>query len=345
MEVADLEDVERLAFGPIPSRRLGKSLGINNIPAKTCSYSCVYCQLGRTITMATERQTFYKPEEIFKEVKRKINEATSRNERIDYLTFVPDGEPTLDVNLGKTISLLKQIGIPIAVITNASLIWQDDVKEELLNANLISLKVDGVSKDLWREINRPHQNLKLNAILEGITEFVKEFKGAIISETILIDRVNYGDELEKTADFLKHLKRLDNAYIAVPTRPPAEKWVKPAKEGTVNAAFQIFCEKLGADRVEYLIGYEGNTFAFTGKVEEDLLSITAVHPMRKEAINEFLKKADADWSVIGKLLEEDELVELEYEGHKYYMRRLPSRRKVKYHFLKALLLNELKAIR
>jgi wyosine [tRNA(Phe)-imidazoG37] synthetase (radical SAM superfamily) len=328
MEVADLEGV-KLAFGPVPSRRLGKSLGINNIPAKTCSYSCVYCQLGRTIDMTTERQAFYKPEEISMEVKRKVDEAVPRNEGIDYLTFVPDGEPTLDINLGNEISILKQIEIPIAVITNASLIWRNDVKEDLLKANLTSLKVDAVSEDLWRRINRPHKDLKLNTILEGITEFANEFKGTIISETMLIDGINYGNEFEKTVDFLKNLKRLDKAYVAIPTRPPAEKWVKPAKEEILNAAFQVLAEKLGVDRVEYLIGYEGNAFAFTGNVEEDLLSITAVHPMRKEAVKEFLKKANTDWHVIKRLLEEDKLVELEYEGNQYYMRRLPSRRKVK----------------
>jgi wyosine [tRNA(Phe)-imidazoG37] synthetase (radical SAM superfamily) len=329
MEVANLEDMEQLAFGPVPSRRLGKSLGINNIPAKTCSYSCVYCQLGRTVRMTVDRQVFYKAEDIVREVKRKVNEAVSRNERIDFVTFVPDGEPTLDTNLGKMISLLKQIEIPIAVITNASLIWRDDVKRDLLEADLVSLKVDAVSEGLWRRMNRPHKILTLETVLEGVIELANVFEGAVISETMLIDGIDYGDEAGKIADFLKHLKKLNKAYIAVPTRPPAEKWVKPAREETVNGAFQVFAEKLGLDRVEYLIGYEGNAFAFTGRVEEDLLSITAVHPMRKEAVEEFLKKADADWHVIERLLREDKLIELEYEGNRYYMRRLPSRRKVK----------------
>ena len=235
----------------------------------------------------------------------------------------------MDINLGKEISILKQIEIPIAVITNASLIWRNDAKEDLLKANLTSLKVDAVSEDLWRRINRPHKNLKLNGILEGITEFANEFKGTIISETMLIDGINYEDEFEKIADFLKHLKRLDKAYIAIPTRPPAEKWIKPAKEETVNAAFQVFSERLGLDRVEYLIGYEGNAFAFTGNVEEDLLSITAVHPMRKDAVKEFLMKANADWRLIEELLREGKLVELAYEGNRYYMRKLPSRREDK----------------
>ncbi|MDQ1280625.1 MAG: hypothetical protein QG670_1888 [Thermoproteota archaeon] len=309
-----------IVFGPIPSRRLGKSLGINNIPPKTCSYSCVYCQVGLTTNMATERRTFYNPENIFKEVKRKVDEAISRKQSVDYLSFVPDGEPILDLNLGKEISLLKQIEIPIAVFTNASLIWRDDVKEDLLKGDFVSLKVDAVSEDLWRRINKPYKNLKLDCVLEGIADFVEEFKGKVASETMLIDGINSGDECERIAEFLKNLKRLDKAYLTVPTRPPAEKWVKPASEESINAAFQVFSEGLGSKRVECLIGYEGNAFAFLGKLEEDLLSIIAVQPMREEAVREFLKKANADWKIIEKLLQEGKLRELEYEGNKYYMK-------------------------
>ena len=317
-----MQDIESFAFGPVPSRRLGKSLGINNIPAKNCSYSCVYCQLGRTIKMTADRQAFYEPEDISKDVRRKVDGAALRNERIDYLTFVPDGEPTLDINICKEISSLKRIGIPMAVITNASLLWRKDVKEDLLEANFVSLKVDAVSETLWMRINRPHKGLRLNMILEGIREFAEEFKGTVVSETMLINGINYGGEFEKIAEFLRELKKLNKAYIAIPTRPPTEQWAKPAKEENVNAAFQVFYEKLGTDRVEYLIGYEGNAFAFTGNIEEDLLSITAVHPMRKEAVEEFLKKACANWRVIEKLLEENKLIELEYEGNRYYMRKL-----------------------
>jgi wyosine [tRNA(Phe)-imidazoG37] synthetase (radical SAM superfamily) len=310
-----------LAFGPVPSRRLGQSLGINNVQAKICSYSCIYCQLGKTLNMTTERQTFYKPEDIFHEVKRKVDEVASRNDKIDYLTFVPDGEPTLDTNLGDEISLLKQIGVPIAVLTNASLLWREDVREDLLEADFISLKVDAVSENLWRSINRPHKNLKLNAILESIVDLATEFKGTIVSETMLVNGLDYGGEFEKIAGFLRRLKKLDKAYVAIPTRPPAERWVKPAAEKVINAAFQAFSKNLGADRVEYLIGYEGDAFVFTGNVE-DLLGITAVHPMRKEAVEEFLKKAKADWQIIEKLLRENKIMELEYEGKTYYMRKL-----------------------
>ena len=334
--------MKTLAFGPVPSRRLGRSLGINNITPKACSYSCIYCQVGKTTKIAVDRQAFYKPEELSKAVRRKVDEATVRNERIDYLTFVPDGEPTLDLNLSteilslaqteiptldlnlsEEISYLKQTGLPIAVITNASLLWRGDVKEDLRKADFISLKVDAVSEDLWRKINRPPKNLRINAVLDGIHKFTETFRGTVVSETMLIGDMDYGDELEKIAEFLAELKKLNKAYIAVPTRPPTENWVKRANEDVINAAFQAFSKKLGASRVECLLGYEGNAFASTGNVEEDLLSITAVHPMREEAVKKLLEKADADWQVVEALVHENKLVELEYEGNKYYMRKLP----------------------
>jgi wyosine [tRNA(Phe)-imidazoG37] synthetase (radical SAM superfamily) len=319
----ELLDEKTIAFGPVPSRRLGRSLGINNIPPKTCSYSCVYCQLGKTNNISVDRQAFYKPEDLLRAVRRKVDEATVRNERIDYLTFVPDGEPTLDLNISKEISFLKQTGMLTAVITNASLLWRDDVKEDLRKADFISLKVDAVSEDLWRKVNRPHKDLRLNIVLEGIREFTEEFRGTVVSETMLIGNIDYGDEFERIAAFLTELKKLNKAYIAIPTRPPTENWVKRAKEDVINAAFQAFSKKLGASKVEYLMGYEGNAFASTGNVEEDLLSITAVHPMREEAVKTLLKKANTDWQVVEKLLGENKLVELEYEGNMYYMRKLP----------------------
>jgi wyosine [tRNA(Phe)-imidazoG37] synthetase (radical SAM superfamily) len=119
-----------------------------------------------------------------------------------------------------------------------------------MEADLVSLKLDAIREDLWRMINRPHKDLRLKAVLEGIERFSEEFKGAIISETMLIDGIDYGDEFKEIVEFLGNLKRLDKAYIAIPTRLPAEEWVRPAKEETINPAFQAFSEKLGAGRVE-----------------------------------------------------------------------------------------------
>ena len=314
-----------LAFGPVPSRRLGRSLGINNVTAKTCSYSCIYCQLGNTIRIQTKRQDFYKPLLIFEEVSKKVNKAKLRNESIDYLTFVPDGEPTLDINLGKEIELVKNLEIKTAVITNASLLYQEDVRNDLAGVDLVSIKLDAINQEIWRRMNRPHNNLSFNKILDGILEFSSAYNGELITETMLVNNINDEiDEIEKIADYLLELQP-KKAYIAIPTRPPAQYWVKSAKEETINTAYQIFDEVLEKDCTEYLIGYEGNAFAFTGNAEEDLLSITSVHPMREDAVKVFLNKADADWRLIKELIKEEKLIELKYQGHNFYMRKIESR--------------------
>lgn len=309
-----------IAFGPVPSRRLGRSLGINNIPPKVCTYSCVYCQLGRTLKMQVQRQAFYEPQEILFGVQDKVEKVREAGEAIDYLTFVSDGEPTLDINLEREIQLLKQLNLPVAVITNASLIWRPDVRQDLMGADWVSLKVDAVDKAVWRRIDRPHGSLELSSILEGVLAFAKEYRGELVTETMLVAGINDGEgHLKTLAGFLTRLQP-DRAYLSVPTRPPAEPWVQAPDEQAVNRAYHIVGKKV--EQVEYLIGYEGNAFAFTGNAEEDLLSITAVHPMREDAVSTFLTRAGANWAVVQRLVAEGEIVEAEHGGHTFYLRRL-----------------------
>jgi wyosine [tRNA(Phe)-imidazoG37] synthetase (radical SAM superfamily) len=308
-----------LTFGPVPSRRLGRSLGINNIPPKICTYSCVYCQLGKTFKMKIEPTEFYQPKEILSEVQNKVEKAKKMQESIDYLTFVPDGEPTLDVNLGQEIKLIKSLGIKIAVISNSSLIDQKQVRENLKEADLVSLKIDSTEEKIWRRINRPHRNLHLDSLLEGIIEFAQTLRGKIITETMLIRDINDDSQhIERVADFLAQLKP-SRSYLSLPIRPPADRWVQSPSEEVVNQSYNLFKEKI--DQVECLIGYEGNAFAFTGNVEEDLLSITSVHPMREKALKDFLKRAKSDWSTIVKLINKRQLVETDYKGNKFYIRK------------------------
>ena len=310
-------------FGPVPSRRLGSSLGINNIPPKVCTYSCIYCQIGKTITLQCERQAFYEPDDLAREVKEKVNELKKRDTKIDYLSFVPDGEPTLDINLGKIIERIRPLHIKIAVITNGSLINRKDVREDLQKADLVSLKLDAATRKTWLRTDRPYKSLDLKAILDGMLEFKAIFKGEIITETMLLKGMNDSyEEIRKIADFLKLLKPT-KSYISIPTRPTAVKGILPASDEALNIAYQIFTQNV--DNVEYIIGYEGNEFGFSGNVEEDLLDITSVHPMREEAVREYLKKAGVDWHVITDLIQRGLLVELEYQGKNFYMRKLPGK--------------------
>jgi wyosine [tRNA(Phe)-imidazoG37] synthetase (radical SAM superfamily) len=270
--------------------------------------------------MQIERQAFYKPEEILRDVEEKIEKAKNVKESIDFLTFVPDGEPTLDLHLGEEIKRLKKLGVKIAVITNSSLIWRTDVRDDLIKADWVSLKIDALSPDVWRKVNRPHGSLGLDQILEGISEFARTFKGELATETMLVHGLNdQAEEIEKISDFIATIAPQES-YISIPTRPPAEKLVRPPAESMINIAYQVFTKK--SIPSECLIGYEGNAFAFTGNVKEDLLSITAVHPMRDDAVREFLKKANSEWDVIENLLYENKLIEIEFENKVFYMRKL-----------------------
>lgn len=317
-----------ITFGPVPSRRLGRSLGVNNIPYKHCSYSCIYCQIGRTLSFSAKRRFYYPIETVVNSVIESIEKVGTEN--IDYVTFVPDGEPTLDINLGKEISgVLENLDVKVAVITNGSLLFMDDVKEDLSNANLVSVKVDVASHEIFRKINRPHPSLEIGKILEGVKEFSHVYKGDLITETMLVKGVNDSfDEVERVADFIRELN-VKKAYLAVPTRPPAEKWVKPADDEVVLGAFSIFQEKLGEGKVELLISYEGSNFMGSSSDPiQDMLSIISVHPMRIDYATDFLMKRGLDANeVIGQLVEEEKIVKVRYRDKEFIMRKMAKRQK------------------
>lgn len=290
-------------FGPVPSRRLGKSLGVNNIPFKHCSYSCVYCQLGRTDRPTIKRKKFFDPHLIFREVKEKIEKV-----EIDYISFVPDGEPTLDVNLGVEIEMLKNLG-KVAMITNSSLLSREDVRLDLSKADLVSLKVDAVEEDLWRKINRPHNSLSLEKILNGMLKFAENYEGILITETMLIKDYTTSESVERIAEFLEKLEP-HKAYLAIPTRPPAEK-MKGVSLDFVMKAKKIFDRHVES---ELLIEPESGEFAVSSK--EDVLSIASVHPLREDVLERYLTKLNLEIKDLA-----NELEEIEFNGVKYYRRK------------------------
>ncbi len=305
-------------FGPIPSRRLGRSLGVNNIPHKVCSYSCIYCQVGRTSNKEIERREYYKPEEIIKEVADKLVALVGVNEKVDFISIVPDGEPTLDMNLGYLTDLLKMFGIKVAVFTNGSLLWRNDVKADLSKADLVSIKIDTVEEDIWYRINRPKSNLDMNLVLNGIRDFVKEYNGRVITETMLIKGINDSKlSIGRTAQFISKFK-INKSYLAIPVRPPAENKVNPVSVTTMDFALKTFGEN--NIEVESLTRDTATDFSHTDNFEEELLNITSVHPMNRDAVERLLKKANLDWSVIRELLNQKKLIEVEYNGEKYYQR-------------------------
>jgi wyosine [tRNA(Phe)-imidazoG37] synthetase (radical SAM superfamily) len=314
--------MENIIFGPVPSRRLGKSIGINNIPHKVCSYSCAYCQVGKADKMQIERQEFYHPEVITRKLEYKLN-SLPKDDFPDYITIVPDGEPTLDIHLGELILKLKSVGFPVAVITNSSLLSRKDVQSDLMHADYVSVKVDTVNLTSWRKINKPHKDLNFASILQGIRDFSQNYKGKLVSESMLLKDVNDSEnEMEAIALFL-HEVGPEIAYIAIPTRPPAFDGTFPADESAVTLAYEIFRrQKLNT---ELLTGYEGNAFASSGNFAEDILSITAVHPMRKDAVLQLLAKSNAPLDSLNQLIENGLIKIVSFDNHEYYLRKFSSK--------------------
>lgn len=308
----------RIAFGPVPSRRLRRSLGVNTIPPKSCSFDCRYCQVGPTIDSRIEPRAFFTAEQVHQAIAEHLGLLRARQQGADYLTFVPDGEPTLDIHLGDTIEALRTFGIPIAVITNASLLARDDVRERIGRADLVSVKVDSVLPDPWRAVNRPHPALKLPVVLDGIRRFAAEFRGTLISETMLVGGINDGDDsLRATASLLAEVGPR-TAYLAVPTRPPSVAGTRGPDPVRLARAHRIFAEVL--PDVGLLTGAETAPFATTGDAREDLLAVTAVHAMRTAAVQQLLDADHAGWDVVEDLLAAGLLRRTEHAGECFYLR-------------------------
>lgn len=307
-----------ITFGPVPSRRLGKSLGINNIILpKTCSYSCNYCQVGKTIKKSCKREYFYKPEFIYERVIKHLKKL-NKNNYPDYLTFVSNGEPTLDENLGEAIKLLKETHIPVAVISNASLLCFDSVKEDLQLADWVSFKIDAGDIITWHLINRPVEGLDFEEILSNIKLFRDGYQGRLCTETMIVNGINDSTEnISSLAEIVKSINP-EIAYLAVPIRPPLENFVKPPDAVRLNLAWQIF-NKMDI-KTELLTGFEGTDTGYTGNIYEDILNITAVHPLREDALHKLLQDDGAVYSVVDSLINQHLIKSIIYEGNKFFIR-------------------------
>ena len=306
-------------FGPVPSRRLGISLGINNIPHKVCSYSCLYCQVGKGDKIQVERQKFYDPDYLVEKVRETLNGISDEKMYPDYLTIVPDGEPTLDINLGTLIEKLQEFKIPVAVITNSTLLPDEQVRTELMKADWVSVKCDTFDEKIWRKINIPHNSLDLSVILKSIKTFAGEFKGKLVTETMLLKGVNDSDaDLKNTAktiaSFTPHV-----SFISIPTRPTAFKKAEKPDERILTMAYDIFSKEI--ESVELLTGYEGNAFASTGNFKDDILSITAVHPLREDAVKELMNKSNGTEKQLEKLITAGLIERTGYNGETFYLRK------------------------
>ncbi|MHA1308708.1 MAG: radical SAM protein [Candidatus Heimdallarchaeota archaeon] len=264
-------------FGPVPSRRLGKSLGVSPIPPKTCNYSCVYCQIGRTTHFSNTREDFFPKEDILEEIRDFIQSSSD----FDYITFVGEGEPTLCKSLGWLIRSTKELtDKPVAVITNGALLYDQETRNDLLAADVLLPTLDATTQELFKKINRPKKELSISKIIQGMKDFRSEFQGQIWMEVMLVKGLNDSPEtISKIKAVLDDLG-CDRVYVNVPIRPPAENWV----EIPDNDRVLEICSTLNANNIAHYESDQGFQLSANDDKEDQILKITTRHPLRETQI-------------------------------------------------------------
>ncbi|MCI9413793.1 MAG: radical SAM protein [Clostridiales bacterium] len=307
----------RHIFGPVPSRRLGRSLGISPLPDKTCNYSCVYCQLGRTVHMTNTRSLFYPVEEITEEFDRWLRQEEGAADRFDVVTVVGEGEPTLYAGLGDLLAALQErTDKPLAVITNSALLTDPAVAEELLLADIVLPSLDGFDEDSFRRVDRPYGRLDFQEITAALGRFSRLYTGQLWLEIMLVESLNDREEAIPLYQGLLKDIRHDRLYINTPVRPPAEPSVRPVSPDRLAR----FAQELGGVSIDAL-----TTGAFHSEVTDDyeaVLGIIRRHPMNQYEIAGFLEARQADPVPLLTRLEEDPGVEtVRYKGYVTYRHR------------------------
>ncbi len=244
-------------FGPVPSRRLGLSLGVDVIPKKVCTLDCVYCEVGATDKRALRRREYFPAEAIIAEVEIALSGRTN----LDYISFSGSGEPTLNSKLGEIIRAVKQMtSIPAAVITNGTLFSLDDVRYDLMAADVVLPSLDAVSQDVFEKIDRPHPQLHIETIIKGLIEFRTEFKGQIWLEIMLAKGYNdQEEEIRKMKEIIAGI-RPDKIQLNTVIRPPSERGVEPVSQFRLKEIQMIF-----GDRCEIIGSYNKHGSGNSGK--------------------------------------------------------------------------------
>ncbi|KQC12069.1 MAG: radical SAM protein, partial [Candidatus Cloacimonas sp. SDB] len=225
-------------FGPVPSRRLGISLGVDLVPHKVCSLNCVYCEVGKTTNLTIERREYVPIDGVIEE----LNNYLSQNPELDFITFSGQGEPTLNSGLEKVINFIKS-NFPrykVALITNGTLFWDKNIRNEVQKADVLLPSLDAVDKMTFLKLNRPNKNLQIDQIIEGLITLRKEFKGKIYLEIFFVPGLN---DTESELNLLKSTtQKIEPDIMQLNTldRPGTENWVKPLPRERLEQIVKFF---------------------------------------------------------------------------------------------------------
>lgn len=225
-------------FGPVPSRRLGRSLGVDLVPYKTCSYDCIYCQLGRTTRKTVQRKEWAPVSAVLDELRRKLDRGP------DYITLSGSGEPTLHSGLGEIIAGIRAMcAIPVAVLTNGSLLWLPAVRRELARANVVMPSLDAGDELMFQSVNRPHRSITFDKILSGLEAFRREFDGQYWLEVMLL--AGHTAPRAHAEMIAEHVRRIrpDRIQLNTAVRPPTEDYAAPVQPGRLEELARLFTPK------------------------------------------------------------------------------------------------------
>jgi len=303
-------------FGPVPSRRLGFSLGIDTVPYKTCSLDCIYCQLGKTTNKTIERKEYISCDDILPEIEEIL---LKQKERIDYITFSGSGEPTLNSRMKTIINSIKKLAsIPIAVLTNGTLLFQPETREELMEADLVIPSLDAVSEEVFKKVNRPHHSLRIDKIIDGLSDFSQEFKGKIWLEIMIVKGTNDSpQEIKRMAEAIEKIK-LDKIQLNTVVRPPVEEFAQPVDLENLKKIRKALGRKC-----EVVTEFKRSNQRFHRKdIEKGILTMVKRRPVtlldisRSSGIhqNEAIK-------YLNMLEKEDQILTRVHRGKRYYCAR------------------------
>ena len=228
-------------YGPVPSRRLGRSLGVDLVPPKICTYDCVYCQVGKTTERTLQRKEYIPTEEVLEEVKNFLSKGGAS---IDHFSLSGSGEPTLHSKIGLVIMGIKGMSpIPVAVLTNGSLLYLEEVRDDLRQADIILPSLDAVSEEVFTRINRPHKGISVEKVVEGLVEFRKVYQGQVWLEILFCKGMNDGrNELHQMKRAIDRIQP-DRIHINTVVRPPTEPWAAPLNLEEMEGIQAFFGEK------------------------------------------------------------------------------------------------------
>jgi len=300
-------------FGPVPSRRLGISLGLDLTPHKVCSFDCIYCQLGKTTNKTMERREYVPVKNILAELREFIQSNPEQN--IDYITLSGSGEPTLNSGSGKLIEDIKEFTeIPVAVLTNASLIPDAKVRAELSQADLIIPSLDAATQEVFEKINRPYKGLQVRDVIKGLQEFRKGFRGEIWLEIMLVEGFNDGEsELEELSSAIKLLKP-DRIQLNTVVRPPAEDYARPLSVDKLNSIAELL-------NAELIVAFDRKNIESYEEDKEGMISSLLMRrPCTLHDITGSLGLHENEVLKYIEVLEMDGLIKTERRGGEKYFR-------------------------